>query len=168
MALLISLIAAMGRGRVIGLDNAIPWRLPADMRRFRQMTMGKPVLMGRKTHQSIGKPLPGRDNLILTRDPEFRADGCSIVNSIEEVIAACRDVPEVMVIGGAACYELALPLAMQMYLTYIDQMFAGDQFFPLFCEADWQIVSRDEHVQDDKNPYRYTYVDLVRRADLAL
>ena len=164
--MLVSLIAAMGRDRVIGLGSGLPWRLPADMRRFREITMGKPVVMGRKTHESIGKPLPGRTNLILSRNPEFVAPGCSIVGSIENAMTVCRGVAEVMVIGGADCYAQTLPRADRMYLTHIDQAFEGDQFFPLYDDSEWQESSREECRPDENNPYYYTYVTVERRRGL--
>ena len=163
--MLVSLIAGMGRRRVIGLNNELPWRLPADMRRFRKITMGKHVLMGRKTHQSIGKPLSGRTNLVLSRDPVFRAAGCIVVRSMEEALSECRGTDEVMAIGGAECYSLALPVADRMYLTYIDHDFEGDQYFPSFSEEEWREDKREKCYPDDKNAYFYSYVNLVRRCD---
>lgn len=161
----VSLIAAMGRHRVIGLNNKLPWRLPADMSHFRSLTLGKPVLMGRKTHQSIGQPLSGRTNLVLSRDPDFRAVGCVVVGNLEAALAECRSAPEVMVIGGADCYAQALAHAGRMYLTYIDHGFEGDQYFPLFDEDEWRELDRGEHEPDDKNRYRYTFVTLERHRD---
>lgn len=164
----VSLIAAMGRDCVIGLDNKLPWRLPADMSHFRALTMGKPVLMGRKTHQSIGQPLTGRTNLVLSRDPEFSSEGCRVVSSLEAALAECRTAAEVMVIGGADCYAQALPHARRLYLTYIDHVFEGDQYFPSFDENEWGEVDREEHEPDAKNAYRYTFATLERRDGSAL
>ncbi len=159
----VSLIAAMGRDWIIGLNNGLPWRLPADMRHFREITMGKPVLMGRKTFQSIGQPLSGRTNLVLSRNPEFSAVGCLVVSGMEAALAECRAAPEVMVIGGADCYAQALPHVTRMYLTYIDHVFDGDQFFPSFDDDEWREVDCEECEPDDQNSYRYTYVTLERR-----
>ena len=160
--MLVSLIAAMGRGRVIGLGNALPWRLPADMRRFREITMGKPVVMGRKTYESIGKPLSGRRNVILSRNPDFLAPGCLVVGSLDDALSHCQTVDEVMVIGGADCYTQALHSAGRMYLTYIDEVFEGDQFFPEFADKHWQEEGREAHRSDQKNPYDYCYVTFDR------
>ena len=154
----------MGRGRVIGLHNALPWRLPADMRRFRQITLGKPVMMGRKTYESIGKPLEGRRNLILSRNPDFQAPGCLVFESMDAALNYCRSADEIMVIGGADCYLQALPWAGRMYLTYIDAVFEGDQFFPEFSDSEWEEVSLEEHRADQKNQINYSNVTFERRS----
>jgi dihydrofolate reductase len=163
--MIISIIAAMGRNRVIGKDNTLPWKLPADMKRFRDLTLKKPVIMGRKTYESIGHPLSERINIILTKDKNFRADGCVVVNSIEEAIMVAREAKEVMVIGGAAVYAQFLIHADRMYLTLIDHDFEGDAFFPRYNEAEWLVVKKEEHEKDENNSYPYSFVTLERRRE---
>jgi dihydrofolate reductase len=136
----LSLIAAMSKNRVIGIDNRMPWHLSADLKRFRAVTWGKPILMGRKTYQSIGRPLPGRENIVLTSDKAYRAEGCSVAHSLDQALEAVAHHPEAMIIGGSALYQAALPLAERLYLTRIDQDFQGDTFFPEFDESQWREV----------------------------
>ncbi|MCZ6559577.1 MAG: type 3 dihydrofolate reductase, partial [Gammaproteobacteria bacterium] len=133
----ISLILAMGRNRVIGRDNQLPWHLPADLAHFKATTMGKPILMGRKTWESIGKALPGRKNIVLTGQAGYTTDGATVVNSIDEAIAACESAEELMVIGGAGVYQAFLPRAQKIYLTQIDNDIEGDTFFPQLDEQEW-------------------------------
>ncbi len=159
---IISLIAAMGEGRVIGVDNALPWRLPADLRHFKELTLGKPMIMGRKTHESIGRPLPGRTNLIVTGNPEFRAEGCRVVFSVEAALAEVKAAPEVMVIGGVSLYEKLLPRADRLYLTLIHAHFQGDAFFPAYALDQWRVVQRSDHRPDERNPYPYSFLRLDR------
>jgi dihydrofolate reductase len=128
--MIISIIAAMAENRVIGRDGAIPWDIPADLQRFRDLTMGHPVVMGRKTFAAIGRPLPGRENIILTRQPGYRAEGCRVAPSLEEALAACTGADEVFICGGEDIYRQALPLADRIYLTVIHRECAGDTFFP--------------------------------------
>lgn len=161
--MLISLIAALSRNRVIGADNRLPWKLPADMRHFRQLTMGKPLLMGRKTYQSIGKPLPGRTNIIVTRDRDFRVPGTLVVNSISQGIEAAGDQEELMVIGGASIYEATLPLAGRMYLTFIHHDFPGDARFVDYDDEAWIETAREDHPADEDNPYACSFVTLDRK-----
>ena len=161
--MIISIIAAMGRNRVIGKDNELPWKLPADMKRFRALTLNKPVIMGRKTFESIGHPLSERINIILTKDRNYKAPGCIVVHSIDEALRAARDAKEVMVIGGSSIYQQFLFHADRMYLTFIDEDFDGDAFFPRFNEAEWIEVKRENHEPDEENPYRYSFIMLERR-----
>jgi dihydrofolate reductase len=151
----ISLIAAMDRNRVIGRDNQIPWRLPAEMKWFKSATIGKPVVMGRKTYESIGRPLAGRHNIVLTRNLDYRAEGCTVVQSIEEAMKAAGPEQEIMVIGGAHIYEQFLPLAECLYLTFVEADTQGDTFFPDFDRFEWQSVYQETHPADEKNPYPY-------------
>jgi len=161
--MIISMIAAMTTDRVIGIDNTLPWKLPADMKWFRQQTMGKPIVMGRKTFESFGaRPLPGRQNIIITRDQNYQATGCDVVHSIEAAISLVETVEEVMIIGGASFYEQMLPRAQRMYLTYVAANISGDAWFPEFSLADWKEISRLEHPADDKNPYPSSFVILER------
>lgn len=161
--MVISLIAAMAEGRILGRDNQLPWRLPADLKRFRAITWGKPVLMGRKTFDSIGRPLPGRLNVLLTRDVHYRTQGCLVVHSLAQAMEACAGSGELMVIGGASVYEQVLPLVQRMYLTLIHHTFPGDVYFPDFHYDAWRETQRIECQPDGDNPYRYTFVVLERR-----
>ncbi len=160
--MVISLIAAIDRRRVIGLGNAMPWHLPADLKHFRALTIGKPVVMGRRTYQSLGKPLGGRDNIVLSRDPEFSAAGAVVAGSVEAAIRAAGDVAELMVIGGATVYAAFLERADKMYLTEIDASVEGDTFFPEFDGRQWR--RRDElfNQPDANNPLPFTFVTLLR------
>jgi dihydrofolate reductase len=162
----IALIVAMSSNRVIGVDNRIPWHLSADLKRFRRITWGKPILMGRRTHESIGKPLPGRQNIILTTDSDYRAEGCCVVHSADEALAITSDAPEIMVIGGAALYETFLPLTQRLYLTLIHQEFPGDTYFPDIDWAEWQETGR-ETVTADESSLDYSFIDCERRAHAA-
>ena len=159
---IISLIAAMGKGRVIGIENRLPWRLPADMKHFRALTLGKAVLMGRKTFDSIGKPLAGRINIVVTQDRQFRADGVRVAHSIEEALTLAGDQEEIMVIGGASFYAQLLPRAQRLYLTEIHQDFLGDAFFPAWQADEWRETARVDHAPDGDNPYPYSFVTLER------
>ena len=163
--MIISLIAGMDKNSLIGQGNRLPWRLPADMKHFRQHTLGKPVLMGRKTFESIGKPLPKRTNIILTRDLDYRADGCIVTHSIEEALKTASDCDELMVIGGASIYELFLPRANRLYLTYVHGCFEGDVYFPAFDLANWQEVKRVDSQPDEKNAHPYSFLFLHRRSE---
>lgn len=158
----ISLIAAMAHNRVIGRDNTVPWRLPAEMKWFKSTTMGKPILMGRKTYESIGRPLPGRHNIVLTRNRAFTAEGCTVVHSIEEAMTLAGD-QELVVIGGAYLYAEMLPHADCLYLTYISADIDGDTYFPEFSQADWFIAQEEFFPADEKNQYDYRIVILKRR-----
>lgn len=158
----LALIAAMSRGRVIGKGNALPWHLPADLAHFKRTTLGKPVLMGRYTHESIGFALPGRLNLVLSRDPAYRAEGCTTVTSVDAALAAAGDAPELMVIGGAQLYAALLPKASRLYLTEIDADFDGDAHFPAWDPAAWCEIDSERHTPDARNPYRYRFVTLER------
>ena len=159
----LSLIWAMDRNRLIGADNALPWKLPADMAWFRKNTMGKPILMGRKTYDSIGRPLPGRTNLILTRQQGLQVEGCTVVNTVEEVLAAVSDADEVMVMGGAEIYAQLFDQADRLYITEIDGEFEGDAWFPAFDRSRWQEISRESHTPDEKNAYAYAFIILERK-----
>lgn len=160
---MISLIAALNDERVIGINNALPWHLPADLRHFKQITLGKPVLMGRKTFESIGKPLPGRVNIVVTSDRNFAAAGCTIAHSIDEALRLARDHAEVMIIGGATFYAQMLPQAQRMYLTFVHANdIAGDAFFPAWPAGQWQEIAREDHLADANNRYPYSFVTLER------
>ena len=152
----------MAENGVIGRENRLPWRLPADLRRFKSVTMGKPVIMGRKTYESIGKPLPGRSNIVVTRDPDYRAPGCQVVHSLEQALEAGAGHAEVMVIGGAKLYRQALGRAQRMYLTLVRAEVEGDTLFPDIEPQQWRELERESHRADEKNQYDYDFVILQR------
>ena len=160
--MIISLIAAMGRNRVIGINNTLPWRLPADLKHFKQITMGKPVLMGRKTYESIGKPLPGRTNIIVSGDRDYQVPGCIVVHSINAALTAAAGHEEIMVIGGASFYQQLLPRADRLYLTLIDENFTGDAWFPEYTPAKWREVERQDFAANEANPYNHSFVAMER------
>ena len=160
---MLALVAAMARNRVIGKDNRLPWRLPADMRRFRALTMGKHVLMGRKTFESISQPLKGRINLVLTRDPGFHAPGCEVLHSADEALELARSGTELMVIGGASLYQQLVASAERMYLTLVHHELDGDAWFPPFAEVDWALPAREDLPADAENPFPYSFLELHRR-----
>jgi dihydrofolate reductase len=156
----IVLVAALGRNRVIGHQGGLPWRLPADTRRFRELTLGKTVVMGGRTWDSIGAPLPRRTNIVLTRRRDLAAPGCRVVHSVEAALAAAGRCEELVVVGA---YEQFLPKVERMYLTLIDADFEGDTFFPEWNPDEWTETERQDYEPDDENPYRYSFVTLDRR-----
>ena len=159
----VSMIAAMAENRVIGLDNKMPWHLPADLQFFKRITLGKPVIMGRKTYQSIGRPLPGRINIVLTRDSNLQIEGVTCVQTAEQALAFVKDAPEVMIIGGATLYDQFLTDADCLYLTFIDLSVVGDTKFPDYeSVANWSETAREVHQADDKNAYDYQFVTLEK------
>jgi len=160
--MLISLIVAMDETGVIGRDNTLPWHLPEDLKRFKAATLGKPVLMGRKTFASIGKPLPGRANLVLTRSREWQHSGALTVHSIEDAIARASAAPELVVIGGEEVFKMALPLARRIYLTEVHTVVPGDTTFPPFDRAGWREVARSVHPADERHAYAMTFSTLER------
>jgi len=161
---MISLIAAMASNRVIGINNTLPWHLPADFKHFKAVTMGKPILMGRKTYESIGRPLPGRTNIIITNNPSYTAEGCHVVNSIEQALTLTNDDAEIMVIGGASFYQQTLPIAQRIYLTIIHHDFEGDAHFVEYDESIWREVERNDFQPDEKNRYPYSFLTLEKQA----
>lgn len=152
----ISMIAAMDINRTIGINNQLPWRLPADLAYFKKITMGHTVLMGRKTHESIGKPLPGRKNVVLTANRSYSSEGCIIIHSVEDALKLAAE-EEVFVVGGAELYRLFLPYADRLYITVLEHEFAGDAFFPEIDPSVWNVVSVQPGITDDKNPYKYSF-----------
>jgi dihydrofolate reductase len=160
--MLIAIVAAMDRNRLIGDGDRLPWRLAADMRRFRALTMGNPIIMGRRTHESIGKVLPGRRNIVLSRNTGYRAPGCIVVTDLERALAVCGDADTPMVIGGAQIYAEALARTQRMYLTLLDGSFKGDTWFPEFDLRHWREISREDHEQDAGAPCAFSFVDLEK------
>ena len=162
----ISLVVAMDRNRAIGKGNELPWRLPDDLKRFKALTLGKPILMGRKTADSLGRALPGRMNLVLTRSGHAPFDGMKVMASVEEArgIAHASGAEELCVIGGAEIYALTLPLADRLHLTHVDTAVDGaDAFFPSFDADGWQAVARESHAADAKHAFAFEFVDYTRR-----
>lgn len=166
----LSLIVAMATNRVIGINNNLPWYLPNDLKYFKAATLGKPVIMGRKTHESIGKPLPGRTNIVVTRDVTFQAEGCKVVHSLSEAIELAEDIclidgaEEVIVMGGAQIYEQALAEADRLYLTEVHAEVAGDAWFPDFERSEWREAGREDYKAEGPNPYDYSFLVLERSA----
>lgn len=158
----LALIVAIAANYVIGNNNQLPWHLPADLKHFKNLTMGKPIVMGRKTYESIGKPLPGRRNIVVTRQENLAIPGCEVVHSLEEALKITQTADEVMLIGGAELFKQALPLANTMYLTFIHQDFHGDAYFPHWNTAQWKEVAREDCESDENNPYRYSFVTYQR------
>lgn len=156
--MVLSMIVAMAQNRVIGKENRIPWDLPADRQKFREITMGKPVIMGRKTFESIGRPLPGRHNVIVTRQQAYRVEGCTVVDSPEAALTAVADCVEAVVIGGTDLYQALLPQTQRLYLTFLDEEVAGDVFFPPLNPAEWREVWRERHEPDERHAIGYDFV----------
>ncbi len=154
----IALIAAMAQNHTIGVNNTLPWRIPADLQHFKRLTLGHHILMGRKTFDSIGKPLPQRTTVVITRDPNLRLEGCLIANSLEAAIAACAGETEIFIVGGAEIYAQALSYADTLYLTEIQQDVVGDAHFPAFKRSEWQEVSRETHQQETPQALCYHFV----------
>lgn len=161
----LAIMVAMAANRVIGQNNRIPWRLPGDLKRVKQLTMGKALLMGRKTHESIGRALPGRLNIVLTRQIDYQAEGCVVVHTIEEGLAAAHTyapTQEVIVFGGADLYQELLPHTRRLYLTLLDEPFEGDTLFPLIQWDEWQEQHRERFEFSPDNPHPYTFMILER------
>lgn len=149
----------MADNRVIGIENRLPWKLPSDMQWFRNNTMGKPIVMGRKTFESFGaKPLKGRQNIVVTRDPSFHAEGVTVANSIDDALTAAGSVDEIMIIGGASFYKQMLPHADRLYVTQVHMQAEGDAWFPEYDETSWHEVSRIDCHADERNPHDHTFV----------
>lgn len=158
----ISLIAAMTKNRVIGKNNAMPWHLPADLRHFKQITHHKPIVMGRKTFESIGRALPERRNIVVSRQLNDVISGLEVYPSLERVWEALKTEQEVLVIGGQTLFEETLAMADRLYLTLIDVEMEGDTFFPAWDPKQWHVVSRESHRADEKNPWNYEFLELKR------
>ncbi len=156
------MIAAMGKSRVIGKNNDMPWHLPADLQHFKKTTLGCPIIMGRKTYDSIGRPLPGRLNIILSRNTKLQIEGCSVVNLLDDALELAKqsDADEVFITGGAHLYDRFLKEADRLYLTLIDEEFEGDTYFPDYTQLNWKEVAREDHLADDKNAHNYSFVTL--------
>jgi dihydrofolate reductase len=159
----ISLIVATDQNGVIGAEGELPWRLPADMKYFRSRTMGKPVIMGRKTYETIGAaPLSGRHNIVMTRAKDYDAPGCTVAHSVQDALLAAGEVPEVMIIGGAEIYRRFLPKAARIYLTLIEESFEGNATFPALPAEEWQTIWEERHTTDEGYPYSFRFMILDR------
>lgn len=154
---MISLLVAMDQNRTIGKDNDLPWYLPADLKYFKKVTMGHPIVMGRKTYESIGKPLPGRENIIITRDHAYVVAGAKVVHTIQDAIDLAGN-EEVFVIGGAEIFKQILADSDRLYITEIEHEFDGDTYFPEINKNEWMVVSKEKGIKDEKNPYDYNFV----------
>ena len=160
----IVLIAAFAQNRVVGINNSLPWHLPEDLKYFKRTTTGKAIIMGRKTYDSIGRPLPNRTNIVISRNSELKIEGVKVVDSLQAAIDLAKEVnfingvEEVMVIGGASIYEEALPKADRLYLTHVHAEVKGDAYFPEVDFSQWQEISRDDYAASESNPYDYSFV----------
>ncbi len=161
---LVSQVVAMACNGVIGRDNTMPWHLPDDLKRFKALTMGKPMLMGRKTFEAIGRPLPGRTSLVMTRDPRWQARGVIVVRSLDEAFQRIGAAPELCVIGGAEIFSLTLPMTQRLYLTRIHASIPGDTVFPTLDTSQWREIERTEHPADERHAHPMTFSTLERRS----
>lgn len=161
------MIVAVSENGVIGKDNQLIWHLPADLKRFKQLTMSHTMIMGRKTFESIGRALPGRKTIVITRQEDYKAEGCDVVPSLQKALELCREKQdprdEIFITGGAEVYKQAIPRAVKIYLTRIHHAFEGDAFFPDLDKSAWKITSIENHKADDKNPYDYSFVNYERK-----
>jgi len=162
---IVSIIAAMDRKRGIGVDNKLPWRLSADLKRFRELTMGHHIIVGRKTFEAIGRPLPGRQMIVVTRDRNYEAEGCDLSHSLEDAIDLARErgESEAFICGGAEIYAQSIDVADRMYLTFVDAEVAADTFFPEFDEREWRERESFYQPADEKNQYPFTFKLMVRK-----
>lgn len=158
----VSIIVAIAKNNAIGKDNKLLWYLPNDLKHFKEVTTGHTVIMGRKTHDSVGKPLPKRRNIIITRQA-INIEGCEVVNSLDAALALCANEDEVFIVGGAEIYRQAIPVTDRIYLTVIDQDFDGDTFFPELNSIEWKVKDRENFEPDEKNKFRYSFITLERR-----
>lgn len=159
----ISIIVAISENNAIGKDNQLLWHLPADLKYFKNRTTGYTVIMGRKTFDSIGKPLPNRRNIIITRQKELTLSGCEVYHSLEDAIAHCEGEKEIFIIGGDSIYKESLPLINKIYLTQVHQTFEADAFFPVLNMNEWNIIKKEDFEADEKNKYAYSFLELVRK-----
>ncbi len=164
MSVRLCLVVAVARNGVIGRDNQLPWRLPDDLKYFKQVTLGHPVIMGRRTYESIGKPLPGRKNIVITRDRGFEAPGCAVVHSLDEARKAAEGADEACVIGGTSLFEETLPAADVIHLTEVEADVEGDTHFPPFDRREWRETEIARHAADERHAYPFRIVRLERRA----
>ena len=160
--MILSLIVAVSKNNVIGADNGLLWQMPADLKHFKAVTIGHSVIMGRKTYDSIGRPLPGRRNIIVTRQEKLKAAGCEEVNSLQDAVDLCSREQEVFIVGGGEVYKQAMHAADKIYLTRINGEFKGDTVFPEINFSEWRLTKYLKHHGDDKNPYDYSFSEYER------
>ena len=158
----ISIIVALSENNVVGINNQLPWHLSADLKRVKSLTMGHHLIMGRKTHESIGKPLPGRTNVIITRNKNFKAEGCIVVSSLQEAFALSKNDSEVFIFGGGEIFREALPFVHKIYMTRIHHHMDGDTYFPELNPSDWKEISRQDFKADEKNNFNYSFIELEK------
>jgi len=160
---MVTIIAAIGRNRALGKNNDLIWHLPADLRRFKKVTRGHHIIMGRKTYESLGKPLPNRTNIIVSRNPDYKAEGCVVVSSLDEALKTAKADPNPYVLGGAEIYKQALSIADFMDLTLVHADFEADAFFPDFSLENWKEIGRQDFEKDEENPYDYSFVQYKKK-----
>ena len=165
--MLISIIVAVSENGVIGKDNQLIWRLPNDLKRFKALTLGHPMIMGRKTFESIGKPLPGRTSIVITRNQDFKADGILVVHSLDEALTEARKIEqqEVFIIGGGELYKQALPIADKLYITKVETVTDGDTFFEISNPEQWEEIARTIHQADDRHIFSFNFVNYSKKRD---
>jgi len=159
----LSIIVAVANNGVIGSGNQLPWRLPDDLKRFKALSMGKPIVMGRKTYDSIGRPLPGRLNIVVSRQPDLQIPGCTVVSSLVEAIDAVSDVAEIVIVGGADIYRQVLPQVQTIHLTRVHATVPGDVYFPALAPGEWSELGTQYHPADDKHAHAFTFSTLVSK-----
>jgi dihydrofolate reductase len=159
----IIIIAALADNYTIGINNKLPWHLPADLKHFREITLNKVIIMGRKTYESIGKALPNRRNIVLSKNISFKPADCEVYSSLEQALIAVESCTEVFIIGGTEIYKAAMPIATKMYLTFVHDNFIGDAYFPQWNEKEWEISERQDFQPDENNIYAYSFVVLKRK-----
>nr|AIA17402.1 Dihydrofolate reductase [uncultured bacterium] len=158
----LSIIVALSENNVVGINNQLPWRLSADLKRLKTLTMGHHLIMGRKTYESIGRPLPGRTNLIITRNRNYKAEGCVVVSSLKEALEKAKDDAEPFIFGGGEIFREGLPMVNKIYMTRIHENIQGDTRFPELNASEWKEISRQDFSADEKNDHDYSFIDLVR------
>lgn len=161
--MLLTIVVAISENGVIGTGNQLPWRLPDDLKRFKELTLGKPIIMGRKTYESIGRPLPGRKNIVITRDPERRIEGCVVVGSVAAALAAAEPADEAILGGGGDLYAQLFDRVATIHLTRVHVTLDGDVFFPSLVPQDWQITTEARHAVDERHAHAFTFQTLTRR-----
>ncbi len=158
-----AIIVAVAQNQTIGKNNGLIWHLSADLKRFKALTTGHAIIMGRKTFESIGKPLPNRTSIIITRQKDYKQDSCIVVHSIQEALEAVKNQEKVFIIGGGTIYKEAIPQADELFLTLVHHDFEGDTFFPEIKKSEWEQVRREDHLADEKNEYAYSFIDYKRK-----
>jgi len=159
----VTLIAAMSKNRVIGRDNGLIWHMPKDLKRFKKLTSGHHVIMGRKTFESMNKPLPNRINIVITRQSDYHAPGCLVVSTMEEALSKAEGDAKPYVIGGGEIYKMSLPYARRIELTLVQENFDGDTYFPEWDESQWELIEQEEHKPDENNPYPFQYLTYQKK-----